>query len=694
MWCRAPTAIRELSFAEQPCEREEKQHPKTALSSSSRRLFVSFIHSSLFPLGLASLTMSFTRWMFAVLVALFFMIQLAAACGMSMLGGPRNPFELVLFVVVMPFTPAVRLAGGLAHSLRRTRRTRLVHNRSRLSGLHARANTPSVDEFAMLSYAMELVMLGDFHAAYPYLTELLYPTRQRAWSASRLEIRHQVAARYLRMMTNRSLQDPAEAALDAKAALDLLAQSQDNHGELPPRPANSLDWLADGSPKARKEIRITPRTLTVAYCNLLLDQVLHGPRSSEYPTSDDADATAPDAPSSTSNDDVVSLDASGFHETDELVISRSASEAVSARELLAEAARMLDDLGPILPTDTLDDRTELRLARCAITFYRCFYEPSLGPNATDGGAARTAALEEVLCITAEVIVDLDSAEVSGSATTTGAFNRLRLAQYRSQALGVRARSLALLRRYDEAEAAQEANLAIRVMGFDRKMRPLSEPVRINLRDDMQLAVPLRPPPDISGLRKSPHEFKAVTLLSPTWCETCTGFIVSLRAARCTKCNWTVHTECQSKAEKAKCWATPKATNTTSSSIEDSESDDDDLSVSVSDIDDDDDDHDGEGHDKTCGECQKLQKAVFSGNSGPVKKVRLPHREETLRQAPLDPSHHHTLKHVWFHKPTWCSRCGKFVCSPVGKQGYSCTTCRFTVHNKCAGQLYDDIFLDE
>jgi len=624
--------------------------------------------------------MSFTRWMFAVLVALFFMIQLAAACGMSgLVGGPRNPFELVLFVVAIPFTPVVLLADGLSRAIRRSQRSRLVHNRARISELHAQANTPELDEFAVLSYAMELVMLGDFHAAYPYLTELLYPTRPRADSAPRLEIRHQVAARYLRMMTNRSLQDPVEAALDAKAALDLLAQSQDNHGELPPRPANSLDWLADGSPKARKEIRITPRTLTVAYCNLLLNQALYGPRSSEYPTSDDATATTSDASSSTSNDDVVSLDASGFHETDELVISRSASEPVSARDLLAEAARMLDDLGPILPTDTLDDRTELRLVRCAVTFYRCFYEPSLGPNATDGGAARTAALEEVLCIAAEVIVDLDSAEQPEVQTVAEVFNRLHLAQYRSQALGLRARSLALLRRYDEAKAAQEAKLSIQVMGFDGKMHPFSEPVRINLRDDMQLAVPLRPPRDIPGLRKSPHEFEAVRLLSPTWCETCTGFIVSLRAARCTKCNWTVHTECQSKAEKAKCWATPKATNTTSSSIEDSESDDDDLSVSVPDIDDD----GGEQSSKPqSGECQKLREAV-SRNDGPVKKVPMPHRWDANRQAPLVASHRHTFKHVWFHKPTWCSRCDKFVYSPVGKQGYSCTTCQFTVHNKCA-----------
>jgi len=352
---------------------------------------------------------------------------------------------------------------------------------------------------------------------------------------------------------------------------------------------------------------------------------------------------------------------------------------VSARDLLAEAARMLDDLGPILPTDTLDDRTELRLVRCAVTFYRCFYEPSLGPNATDGGAARTAALEEVLCIAAEVIVDLDSAEQPEVQTVAEVFNRLHLAQYRSQALGLRARSLALLRRYDEAKAAQEAKLSIQVMGFDGKMHPFSEPVRINLRDDMQLAVPLRPPRDIPGLRKSPHEFEAVRLLSPTWCETCTGFIVSLRAARCTKCNWTVHTECQSKAEKAKCWATPKATNTTSSSIEDSESDDDDLSVSVPDIDDD----GGEQSSKPqSGECQKLREAV-SRNDGPVKKVPMPHRWDANRQAPLVASHRHTFKHVWFHKPTWCSRCDKFVYSPVGKQGYSCTTCQFTVHNKCA-----------
>ena len=621
--------------------------------------------------------MSFTRWMFAVLVALFFMIQLAAACGMSAMV-VFTPVDFVLMMVCIPFYPVIVVAHYVsyyikqgsnsartdapsgfapqrqvlsktpkraapqlrsAHAADAARAQRLAHHRARTSALHARANTPELDKSAVFKYAMELVMLGDFHAAYPYLTELLYPTRQRAWSASRLEIRHQVAARYLRMMTNRSLQDPAEAALDAKAALDLLAQSQDNHGELPPRQTNSLDWLGDGIPEGHQEIRITPRTLTVAYCNLLLDQVLHGPRSSEYPTSDAS--------------------------------SRSASEPVSARELLAEAARMLDDLGPILPTDTLDDRTELRLARCAITFYRCFYEPSLGPNATDGGAARTAALEEVLCITAEVIVDLDSAEVSEGQTTTGVFNRLRLAQYRSQALGVRARSLALLRRYDEAEAAQEANLAIRVMGFDRKMRPLSEPVRINLRDDMQLAVPLRPPPDISGLRKSPHEFKAVTLLSPTWCETCTGFIVSLRAARCTKCNWTVHTECQSKAEKAKCWAAPKATNTTPSGIECIHDD---------------------GHSKTCEECQKLREIAFAVNGGPVKQISLYHGWDANRQARLDANHRHTLKHVWFHKPTWCSRCDKFVYSPVGKQGYSCTTCQFTVHNKCAHKR--DIFLPE
>jgi len=41
-----------------------------------------------------------------------------------------------------------------------------------------------------------------------------------------------------------------------------------------------------------------------------------------------------------------------------------------------------------------------------------------------------------------------------------------------------------------------------------------------------------------------------------------------------------------------------------------------------------------------------------------------------------------FKPIYFNKPTWCDRCGKFIKGIIGKQGASCTKCGYNVHFKC------------
>jgi len=43
---------------------------------------------------------------------------------------------------------------------------------------------------------------------------------------------------------------------------------------------------------------------------------------------------------------------------------------------------------------------------------------------------------------------------------------------------------------------------------------------------------------------------------------------------------------------------------------------------------------------------------------------------------------HQFEEVFFEKPTWCKFCTKFIWGIVGKQGFRCKTCQYTVHKKC------------
>jgi tRNA(Ile2) C34 agmatinyltransferase TiaS len=41
---------------------------------------------------------------------------------------------------------------------------------------------------------------------------------------------------------------------------------------------------------------------------------------------------------------------------------------------------------------------------------------------------------------------------------------------------------------------------------------------------------------------------------------------------------------------------------------------------------------------------------------------------------------------FFTRPTWCDYCTHFVNSVLGKQGYRCSNCGYTVHNHCFARV--------
>jgi len=43
---------------------------------------------------------------------------------------------------------------------------------------------------------------------------------------------------------------------------------------------------------------------------------------------------------------------------------------------------------------------------------------------------------------------------------------------------------------------------------------------------------------------------------------------------------------------------------------------------------------------------------------------------------------HQFEEVFFEKLTWCKFCTKFIWGIVGKQGFRCKVCQYTVHKKC------------
>lgn len=176
---------------------------------------------------------------------------------------------------------------------------------------------------------------------------------------------------------------------------------------------------------------------------------------------------------------------------------------------------------------------------------------------------------------------------------------------------------------------------------------------VDVTNAEELSLPWPLPRHEYSFKKSPHDFVKVHFNKPTWCSHCMGFIknpVGKQGYRCNACNYTVHSKCFPQVKAKSCWTR---------------------------------DH------KELSAVLQVSGEVHSPSSSPESSPRSSTTTIATTNTPTATTtftHNHHFKPTWFRKPTWCNYCSKFVVSPVGKQGYTCSDCGYKVHKDCASKV--------
>jgi tetratricopeptide (TPR) repeat protein len=176
---------------------------------------------------------------------------------------------------------------------------------------------------------------------------------------------------------------------------------------------------------------------------------------------------------------------------------------------------------------------------------------------------------------------------------------------------------------------------------------------VDVNNEIELSIPWPLPRHDYMYKKSSHEFAKVHFAKPTWCHHCMDFIanpVGKQGYECVACNYSVHSKCFPQVKAKTCWTREQK----------------ELIFSP-----------------TTRQNRQETKKHLSTVKGTYKGVD---DVTATDDKPLSLSHNHHFKPSWFSKPTWCDYCGKFVVSPVGKQGYTCADCGYKVHKDCAASV--------